>query len=101
MDNIFLPHIVNRAKFDEQLCNLFLITTTQQNCETIKLQEYLLFNSDCTVCCSIYQGITFEHAKEVRKSNLNPALFAYYKNPVFICKVRIYIQKLHDWQLIV
>ncbi|KAJ7382147.1 alanine--glyoxylate aminotransferase 2 [Desmophyllum pertusum] len=33
-----------------------------------------------------YQGITFEHAKEVRKSNLNPALFAYYKNPVFICK---------------
>ncbi|KAJ7382151.1 alanine--glyoxylate aminotransferase 2 [Desmophyllum pertusum] len=36
-----------------------------------------------------YQGITFEHAKEVRKSNLNPALFTYYKNPVFICKGRM------------
>ncbi|XP_020626627.1 alanine--glyoxylate aminotransferase 2, mitochondrial-like [Orbicella faveolata] len=33
-----------------------------------------------------YQGISFEHAKEVRKNNLNPALFSYYKNPVFICK---------------
>jgi len=33
-----------------------------------------------------YQGITFEHAKEVRKANLNPALFTYYKNPVFISK---------------
>ncbi|XP_073245497.1 alanine--glyoxylate aminotransferase 2, mitochondrial-like [Porites lutea] len=33
-----------------------------------------------------YEGITFEHAKEVRKTNLNPALFTYYKNPVFITK---------------
>ena len=27
----------------------------------------------------IYQGISFEHAKEVRKTYLNPALFSYYK----------------------
>ncbi|RMX50573.1 hypothetical protein pdam_00008751 [Pocillopora damicornis] len=33
-----------------------------------------------------YQGISFEHAKEVRKTYLNPALFSYYKEPVFICK---------------
>ncbi|XP_015767486.1 PREDICTED: alanine--glyoxylate aminotransferase 2 homolog 1, mitochondrial-like [Acropora digitifera] len=33
-----------------------------------------------------YQGISFEHAKEVRKNFLNPALFTYYKNPVFISK---------------
>lgn len=42
----------------------------------------------------IYQGITFEHAKEVRKNNLNPALFSYYKNPLFICKVHA-----QTWQL--
>ncbi|XP_068671777.1 alanine--glyoxylate aminotransferase 2, mitochondrial-like [Montipora foliosa] len=33
-----------------------------------------------------YQGIAFEHAKEVRKNFLNPALFTFYKNPVFITK---------------
>ena len=38
----------------------------------------------------IYQGISFEHAKEVRKNYLNPALFSYYKNPVFICKVHVW-----------
>lgn len=39
----------------------------------------------------IYQGISFEHAKEVRKTYLNPALFSYYKEPVFICKVQLWI----------
>lgn len=48
------------------------------------LFDLLLFTF---VMIIISQGITFEHAKEVRKNNLNPALFSYYKNPVFICKV--------------
>ena len=53
-------------------------------CKSLDLFSFLFTNFGI-----FYQGITFEHAKEVRKNNLNPALFTYYKNPLFICKVHI------------
>ena len=35
-----------------------------------------------------FQGISFEKAKQIRSTNVNPAVFAFYQNPVFIWKVR-------------
>ena len=57
----------------------------------LKIRYFLRnhINNHIVILNIIYQGITFEHAKEVRKTNLNPALFTYYKNPVFISKVRL------------
>lgn len=41
-----------------------------------------------------YSGISFEDAVKIRKSNVNPAMFTYYKQPVFIHKG--YMQWLWD-----
>ena len=40
-------------------------------------------------CCVIFQGMPFEKAKDIRSSNVNPAIFVYYKHPVFMWKVTV------------
>lgn len=40
----------------------------------------------CNIKPEPYSGITFEDAVKIRKSNINPALFTFYRNPVFIYK---------------
>ena len=44
--------------------------------------------------CFSFQGISFEDAVKIRKTNVNPALFTFYKHPVFIYKG--YMQWLWD-----
>ncbi|XP_052823038.1 alanine--glyoxylate aminotransferase 2, mitochondrial isoform X1 [Octopus bimaculoides] len=76
-----LEKILNKSL---RLCKLQV--RYQHNQPVHNVNQARVSMPSCDFVPKPYQGISAEAAKTVRQYNINPALFTFYKNPVFIYK---------------